>query len=104
MTTNEGREKKAVYQVAEVTRPLTSVGSTCGQNNFVIYGPRGGCIYSLTRGSQTLLDRRGGIYELDLWPRSGNHAGEQSQPGFARQGYGVVKISPKARKGLNIMR
>ena len=30
VTTNEGREKKALYQVAEVTRPLTSVGSTCG--------------------------------------------------------------------------
>ena len=87
VTTNEGREKKALYQVAEVTRPLTSVGSTCDQNNFVIYGPRGGCIYSLVNVSQTLFDRRGGIYELDLWLRSGNHASGQTHPGFARQGY-----------------
>ena len=38
MVTNEGVETQTVYQIAEVTRPLAAVGTTCDKGNFV-YGP-----------------------------------------------------------------
>ena len=66
VVTNEGHEAKALYQIAEVTRPLTAVGSTCDRGNVVVYGPYGGCIINRGSGLQTKFDRRGGIYELDL--------------------------------------
>ena len=66
VVTNEGQEVQALYQIAEVTRPLTAGGSTCDKGNVVIYGPHGGCILNLESGVQTDFVRRGGIYELDL--------------------------------------
>ena len=64
--TNEGRDSKVVYQIAEVSRPLTAVSQTCDNGNWVVYTPQGGFILScLTGGSY--FDRRGDIYELDLW-------------------------------------
>ena len=80
VVTNEGHETQTVYQIAEVTRPLTAVGTTCGKGNFVVYGPCGGCIYNLGTGIQTNFTRRGGIYELDLWMKTNqNHSGDQQQ-------------------------
>ena len=76
VTTNEEHTCPVVYQIAEVTRPLIAVGTTCDKGNFVIYGPHGGCVYNLDSGIQTNFARRGGIYELDLWLRNG---GQQHQ-------------------------
>ena len=75
--TNEGYQTQTVYQMAEVTRPLTAVGTTCGKGNLVVYGQHGGCIYNMESGIQTNFTRRGGIYELDLWLKTGN--GDQQQ-------------------------
>ena len=66
VVTNEGHEANALYQMAEVTRPLTAVGQTCDRGNIVLYGPYGGCILNQESGLQINFDRRGGIYELDL--------------------------------------
>ena len=85
VVTNEGREAKAVYQVAEVTRPLTAVGSTCDRGNVVVYGPHGGCIINRETGLQTDFERRGGIYELDLWIQTAS-SGEEYQRDFPRLG------------------
>ena len=85
VVTNEGREAKAVYQVAEVTRPLTAVGSTCDRGNVVVYGPHGGCIINRETGFQTDFERRGGIYELDLWIQTAS-SGEEYQRDFPRLG------------------
>ena len=79
VVTNEGQEAQALYQIAEVTRPLTAVGSTCDRGNVVIYGQHGGCILNLESGVQTDFARRGGIYELDLWMRTA-----QSDEGYQR--------------------
>ena len=79
MVTNVGQEVQALYQIAEVTRPLTAVGSTCDRGNVVIYGPHGGCILNLESGAQTDFVRRGGIYELDLWMRTA-----QTDEGYQR--------------------
>ena len=64
-----------MFQIAEVTRPLMAVGTTCDNGNIVVYGPAGGCIYNLDTGVQTNFARRGGIYELDLWVRTGDRGG-----------------------------
>ena len=85
VVTNEGHEAQALYQIAEVTRSLTAVGSTCDRGNVVIYGPHGGCILNLESGVQTDFARRGGIYELDLWMRT-TSSGEDYQRDFPRLG------------------
>jgi hypothetical protein len=80
VVTNEGHETQTVYQIAEVTRPLTAVGTTCDKGNIVVYGPGGGCIYHMGSGIQTNFARRGGIYELDLWMKTDQtHSCEQPQ-------------------------
>ena len=81
--TNEYHEGQAVYLIAEVTRPLTAVGTTCDKGNLVVYGQHGGCIYNLESGMQTNFTRRGGIYELDLWIRTSN---SDQQQGFSWPG------------------
>ena len=80
--TNEGYETQALYQIAEVTRPLTAVGTTCDKGNLVVYGPHGGCIYKLETGIQTNFTRRGEIYELDLWMRTNQSGSSDQQQGF----------------------
>ena len=80
VTTNEYHEGQAIYQIAEVTRPLTAVGTTCDKGNLVIYGQYAGCIYNLGSGMQTNFPRRGGIYELDLWMRTSNSDQHQGFP------------------------
>jgi len=80
VTTNEYHEGQAIYQIAEVTRPLTAVGTTCDKGNLVVYGQHSGCIYNLESGMQTNFTRRGGIYELDLWMRTSNSDQQQGFP------------------------
>ena len=75
VTTNEGYETQTVYQIAQATRPLTAVGTTCDKGNLAVYGPAGGCIYNLDTGIQTNFARRREIYELDLWMRTGKTGG-----------------------------
>ena len=83
--TNEGCPTQIVYQIAEVTRPLTAVRTTCDKGNLVVYGQNGGCIYNLESGTQTNFARRGGIYELDLWIHTAS-SGEEYQRDFPRLG------------------
>ena len=35
--TNEGRDAMVLYQVAELSRPLTAVSETCDNGNWVVY-------------------------------------------------------------------
>ena len=85
--TNEGRDSKVVYQIAEVSRPLTAVSQTCDNGNWVVYIPQGGIILSCLTGGRTYFDRRGDIYELDLWVKEEDlHGGPQSA-GFPRPGH-----------------
>ena len=54
-------------QVAEVKRPLTSVGRICDRGNRVIFGRGGGVVQNLRTGNITKFRRDGGIYVLDMW-------------------------------------
>ena len=84
--TNEGRDATVVYQIAEVSRPLTAVSATCDSGNWVVYTPQGGFIINCETGRRTHFERNGGIYELDLWVRNEDmqHVGQPA--GFHRQG------------------
>ncbi len=86
--TNEGKYTTVVYQVAEVSRPLTSVGATCDRGNWVVYNSQGGFILNCQTGERTSFDRTAsGIYELDLWMRNENGPGNPPSSSFPRQGY-----------------
>ena len=43
------------------------MSQTCDNGNSVIYTPHGGFIWDLRTGGETNFERRGGIYEIDLW-------------------------------------
>ena len=85
--TNEGRDNTVLYQIAEVSRPLTSVSPTCDKGNWVVYTPQGGCIMNCQTGERTSFERKGGIYELDLWIRDEDNRGSSQPSSFPRQGY-----------------
>ena len=87
VVTNEENVFQTVYQIAEVTRPLTAVGTTCDKGNLVVYGPSGGCIYNQETGVQTNFTRRGGIYELDLWLKNDQQNNVGQSQGFPWPGY-----------------
>ena len=87
--TNENQKARVTYQVAEVSRPLTAVGSTCDQGNLVIFSSKGGYVYNLQNGGYTSFDRTGGIYELDLWVKAQDVYGSTARAtsgSFTRQG------------------
>ena len=84
--TNEGRNAKVLYQIADVSRPPTSVSSTCDKGNWVVYTPQGGFIMNCQTGDRTSFERKGGIYELDLWIRDTDMRGGHYSSGFPRQG------------------
>jgi len=73
--TNEGRDAMVLYQIAEVSRPLTAVSQTCGNDNWVVYTRHGGFIWNLKTGGKTNFERRGGIYEFDLWVKDADLIG-----------------------------
>ena len=87
VTTNEGKDTTVLYQIAEVSRPLTSVSATCDKGNWVVYTPKGGFIYNMQTGERTSFERQGGIYQLDLWVRDEENRGGQPSSDFPRQGY-----------------
>ena len=85
--TNEGRDAKVVYEIAEVSRPLTAVSATCDQGNWVAYTPQGGFIMNCQTGRRTHFERRGGIYELDLWIKDEDMRGGSQPSSCPWQGY-----------------
>ena len=85
--TNEGKDTKVVYQIAEVSRPLTEVSGTCDAGNWVVYTSEGGFIINCQTGGRTFFERNGGIYELDLWIKEEDMKGGGHSSGFARPGH-----------------
>ena len=81
--TNEYQKADLTFQIADVSRPLTSVSAVCDRGNVVVFGPKGGYILPMGGGNRTKFDRIGGIYELELW--LDEHA-DLMPTGFPRQG------------------
>ena len=77
--TNEGNVVSLGFQLAEVTKPLASVGKMCDAGNQVVFGPQGGHILNLMSGRVTEFKRANGVYILEAWASAANQ-------GFAWQG------------------
>ena len=80
--TEEGADTTATFQIADVARPLNSVGKMCDKGKRVMFGKRGGVIWDIATGQMTKFKREAdGVYELNLWMRESGPA-----QGFTRQG------------------
>ena len=85
IVTEDGRDGRIRYQIADVTRPLNSVSEICdaggemGQQ--VTFGRHGGQILNLETGMITNFKRDDGIYVLEMWVRPKS----DDASGFARQ-------------------
>ena len=66
-TTNEGHCVSLGFQMADVTKPLASVGRICDSGNEVSFGPNSGCIYNVKTGCMTEFRRVNGVYVLEAW-------------------------------------
>jgi hypothetical protein len=75
---SNGTRSKALFQVADVTRPLVSVAAVCATGNVVIFGVGGGVIRNLETNAETPFVRRDGIYMFQLWIPP-----PEAAPGFA---------------------
>ena len=78
VVTETGREGVVKYQIAEVSRPLTSVSEICDAGGQVVFGKNGGVIVNLTTGAETPFHRENGVYTLQMWVKP--------QAGFAGRG------------------
>ena len=79
--TDEGTYSQVLYQIADVSRPLTSVSAICEMGNRVVFGRSGGVIVNLATGQETAFTKKDGIYLLSLWLHDGEHTGTE---GFSR--------------------
>ena len=67
MSFENGTCTEALFQVAEVSRPLIGVGRVCEMGNRVIFGSSGGIIKNLSTGAETRFERKDGVYVFTLW-------------------------------------
>ena len=69
--TEAGKEGVVRYQIAEVSRPLSSVSEICDaggpQGQQVVFGKNGGVIVNMETGQETPFKREEGIYVLEMW-------------------------------------
>ena len=61
-----GVKTHALFQVAEVSRPLISVARLSEMGNAVIFGASGGVIRNMTTGADTPFVRKEGVYVFTL--------------------------------------
>ena len=69
-----GVRTMALFQVADVSRPLMSVARICEMGNRVIFGAAGGVILNLKTGQSTSFHKVDGVYVFDLWVPSVSEA------------------------------
>ena len=55
------------YQIADVTKPLNSVGEICDKDNYVVFGAQGGYIKDRWSPNKTFFRREYGVYVLRTW-------------------------------------
>ena len=76
--TSDGRPLNMTWQVAEVKRPLASIGRICDAGNTAIFTKTGGHVvpeHTLRKtldmlektGESLKMDREGGVYNFKLW-------------------------------------
>ena len=87
MVTDNGRRANVPFQVAEVTRPLSSVGEITDKGNLVVFGKHGGYIWNPRSRTTLPFQRDQGVYQLQTWIQEPNDkSGTDDKPHFGRQG------------------
>ena len=67
MVTEEGKHTRRTWQIADISRPLSSVRQICKKGNKVIFGMYGGVIQNLETGDETHFGVEDNIYTMSLW-------------------------------------
>ena len=67
MVSEEGVWSNHLWQIADVTRPLLSIGEVADEGNIMGFGPKGGFILNLETNAIRWFPRTGGTYELDMY-------------------------------------
>ena len=80
--TKDNRAVSMVYQVADVTKALCSVGRVADRGNLVCFDDKGGVIYNKSTRNLTPFSREQGVYALHTWVRKPKNP----DAGFARRG------------------
>lgn len=78
-SSEDGSGLDMAYQVAEVTRPLTSISDTCDKGNLAIFGRAGGVVINMLENTAVPFQRVGKTFEMDLWVQ------KRPGQGFGRQ-------------------
>lgn len=80
--TEEGFDTDVTFQMADVSRPLNSVGKICDTGKRVMLGKKGGVIWDVATGRLTKFHREAdGVYVLNLWMKDGSQAPCVPRPG-----------------------
>ena len=64
---DNGLRAVATFQIANVSRPLMSVGKICELGNRVLFGSNGGVILNLHSGQITPFEKEDGVYVFTMW-------------------------------------
>lgn len=95
MKDGQGVSMKMV--VADVTKVLASVARMCERGNRVVFDDKGSYVECKRDGHRTRMEKRNGVYVMDMWirkPRGANGASEQEEERtFARLGAEMIWIS-----------
>ena len=70
------------FQIADISRPLTSVGELADAGNLVVFGRKGGFIVNSDTGRRLNFQREHGVYFLKTWSQEP----ASSTSVFSRQG------------------
>ena len=62
-----GVRAMSTFQIADVSRPLMSVGKVCSLGNRVLFGSNGGVIMNMASGQITPFEFEDGVYVFTLW-------------------------------------
>ena len=73
-TTAEGSEVSMTFQIAQVTKPLGSVGKMCDAGNQLWFTKTGGEIWHEDTGTVTAFTREQGVYLLEAWAEAQSSA------------------------------
>ena len=65
----DGKGAHQVYQMAQISKPLTSVGEICDKRNRVVFGSSGGFIYNLDTHRVIPFHRKNKLYAMNQWVR-----------------------------------
>ena len=63
----EGVVRTQTWQLAEVNRPLWSIGEECDKDQYVMFGKHGGAVLDIHTGEMRRFPRRDGVYEMQMW-------------------------------------